>query len=778
MSISDQHQPTIPSAGIVPHPSTTLPAHPQSVYVGAGPYPLEAMDEDGAGWGLLEYWHLLLRHKMTIIASTVAGCLLGVAVGIPMKPVFRALTTVEVLSINEDFMNMKQSNPVSTNDNSYDTSEEETQAKLLQEDVLVGRVASKLNPRPSPKAALAKSGWRSWLHLHEYVEPTEREKLLAKLVKSLKVRNTPRTRVLEVTADSTDPQLAVDFVNGLVREFIQENVDARRNTNQGTRDWLNREIDGARAKLQQAESALQTYTRESGLIFTDENTNVVTEKLQQVQKELSDATVDRIAKQSRFELAKNAPPESLPDVLNDQALRDEQAEMTTLQSQVAQMSAIYAPGYAKLKQAQAQLTTLQAAFAHNRDAIVKRIDNDYTEASRKEKLLADAYNAQAQAVTGEGQKEIQYNILKREAESSRQLYDTILQQTKVAAVASAMRASNVRVVDPAEIPQIPVFPNFKLNAILGTFVGLLTSVALVTIRERADRSLQHPGEVKLWTNLPELGTIPTAAKDRKSLYGRVKAPAILEAGPAETSNGLPAPPERANLIELVTWQRQPSVMAEAFRSALASILFVGENGSRPRVLVFTSAYPSEGKTTVISNMAIVAAELGMKVLLIDADLRRPRIHGIFDVPNERGLSDVLRGQPNEKALQGVIHETKVAGVHVIPSGPPTQAASHLLHSPNFIALLTMARKDYGMIFIDTPPMLQIPDARVAGRLADAVVLVARAGQTTRDALIAAKERFSEDRIRVLGTILNDWNLKLSLNGYGNYRAYEYYTTKN
>jgi polysaccharide biosynthesis transport protein len=537
---------------------------------------------------------------------------------------------------------------------------------------------------------------------------------------------------------------------------------------------LNREIDGARAKLQEAESALQKYTRESGLIFTDETTNVVTEKLEQVQKELSDATVDRIAKQSRFELAKNAPPESLPDVLNDQALRDEQAEMTTQQAQVAQMSAIYAPGYAKLKQAQAQLAALQATFAQNREAIVKRIDNDFHEASRKEKLLVDAYNAQALAVTGEGQKEIQYNILKREVESSRQLYDAILQQTKVASVAAAMRASNVRVVDPADIPDKPVFPNFPLQAALGLLVGLFSSAALVTIRERANRTLQHPGEAKLWTNLPELGTIPTADLERKSFfYGRPKAVAIV-AGQPETTNGLPAPPERASLIELVTWQRQPSVMAEAFRSALASILFIGENGSRPRVLVFSSAYPSDGKTTVVSNLAIAAAELGTKVLIIDADMRRPRIHGIFDVPNSRGLSDVLRGAFTEQSLEGLIQETKVARLHVLPSGPPTQAASHLLHSPNFAALLTLLRQEYGMIFIDTPPMLQIPDGRVAGRLADAVVLVTRAGVTTRDALIAAKERFAEDRIRVLGSILNDWNLKKTLNG-GHYGLYSNYS---
>jgi len=773
----------------------------QPYYVVGAPYGFEAPEEDDSGAGLLDYWRMLRRHKLAILLSAAAGLALGFAVGIPMKPVYRAHASIEVLNINDDFMNMRQTNPVTTNEYSYDTSEEQTQAKLLESSALLDRVYAKLDPKFSPKpakAAMATSGWRSWLHLPQPIAPTAREKLLNKAANSLKIRAIPRTRVLEVSADSTDPDFAALFANTLVEQFVQQNIEARLNTTQRTSDWLGREIEDARTRLRHSEDALQDYARSSGLIFTDENTNVATEKLQQVQQELSAATADRIAKQSRFELARNSPPDSLADVLNDTGLRETEAKINDVRRQIADLSAVYSPEFSKVKRAEAELASLQEAFERNRADILKRIENDYSEATRKEKLLAGAYDAQTREVSGQDEKAVQYNILKREVDSNRQLYDTMLQQMKQASIASALRASNIRVVDPAEMPDRPVFPNFKLNSALGLFAGLFMSVAFVTIRDRADRTLQQPGEIKLWTDLPELGTIPSSSVKAGKYYYR------LTEHQASTNGGFDAVTQRASAkrrsrstteprtaategsrsvdkrkpaqsVELITWQQKPSLIAEAFRSALTSILFVGENGSRPRVLAFTSSNASDGKTTVVSNLAIAAAEIRHKVLVIDADLRRPRMHQIFDLPNERGLSDLLRDDFSDKTLKGLIQQTEVPGLQVLTGGVPTHAAANLLYSPHLAALIRKFKDQYDMVLIDTPPMLQMTDARIIGRVADAVVLVARAGQTTRDAMIAAKERLGEDRVRVLGSVLNDWDPKKAAGGYygyprGNYCA--------
>ena len=239
-------------------------------------------------------------------------------------------------------------------------------------------------------------------------------------------------------------------------------------------------------------------------------------------------------------------------------------------------------------------------------------------------------------------------------------------------------------------------------------------------------------------------------------------------------------------VELITVQKKRSLAAEAFRVVLTSILFSGENGKRPRVLVMTSAGPGEGKTTVTSNLAIALAEIRRKTLLIDADMRKPRQHSIFDLPNERGLSTLLQEpELTDEALAGMVQESPVPNLYILPSGPSTSAAASLLHSPIMPQLLKRLSKEFDMVLIDTAPMLQMPDARVVGRMADAVVLVTRSGHTTRDAAVAASERLTEDGTRVLGTILNDWNPKKSpngyygySNGYGYYRGYskQYYTT--
>jgi capsular exopolysaccharide synthesis family protein len=742
------------------------------------PYGLENEDDDSDG-GLIEYWRIIRRNSRSIITTALAGLTLGFLIGVPMKPVFRAKTSLEVLTINEDFMNMKQANPTTTSDYNSDISEEATQASLLESSSLLSRVTEKLGgtPHPTGQFQVSSGGWRKWMHLPSLAGASTRDSLLSSAAASLKVRPTARTRLLEVTIDSSDPRLAMDFANTLTQEFMSQNMEARWNTTQRTSEWLRRELEDARDKLRHSEDALQTYARGSGLIFTDESTNVATEKLQQVQQALSAATSDRIGKQSRFELAQNSPSDQLADVLNDPALRETQSKITDLKRQIADLSAVFNPEYIKIQRLNAELESLQSSFDRSRILILGMITTDYEGALRKEKLLAAAYDLQAHEVSGQDEKAIQYNILKRDVDSNRQLYDTMLQQMKQASIASAMRASNVRVVDPAELPSKPVSPNFLLNSAVGFLSGMFLSVALVGIKERADRTVHQPGDIKTWLELLELGTIPSASIETRGHRIKRGDPQLIATGRLSAHDTATNPYSRnqgdTGAVELITFQKKPSLIAEAFRSTLTSILFVGENGNRPRVLVFTSANPADGKTTVASNVAIAAAEIRCRVLVIDADLRRPRMHNVFDVSNEHGLTDVLQGNLDESMLKGLIKKTSVPDLHVLPAGPATQAVAHLLYSPNFASLLSKFREEYDMILIDTPPMLQMTDARVVGRIADAVILVARSGQTTRDALSAARERLHEDRTRILGTVLNDWNPKRAPRGYYGYYRGDY-----
>ena len=671
----------------------------------------------------------------------LGGLILGLLAGIPMKAVYRARTSLEVLTFNDDFMNSRQTNPVSPSGNSSEASAEENQAKLLQSNNLLQRVSRKLGgpAETTTPQAEAESGWRSWLHLAAPIVLTERERLVVKARENLKVQVTPHTHLIEATVESSDRRLAAAFANTLADEFVQESMEARWHTSQRTGEWLQSEIEDARTKLRKAEDALQNYARQSGLIFADNDSNVATQKLQEMQRALWSAATDRIAKQSRFELAKTSPPDAFVELVNDDpGLRDMNTKMNDLRREIAVLTAsVYTPKYSKVKEAQAELAILQTAFENDRADILRKIDRDYREATRREALLEAAYNMQVREVSGQSEKTIQYNILKRDVESSRQLYDNMLQQMKQAAIAAAVHVSNVRVVDQADVPNKPIFPDVRINSAIGFLLGTFASVFTVIIRDQTDHSFRQPEDINLLTDLPVLGSIPAAAVALK-LQNRHRA------NSASSSAVVALPPTS-------------SLTAEAFRSTLASILFLAQKSRDVRVLVFTSANVADGKTTTVSNLAIAATEIHKRILIIDADLRRPRIHEVFDLPNDCGLSDLLTQELTDERMLGFIQRTATPGLDVLPAGRPTESAAHLLYSPALSALLRQVRTTYDFVLIDTPPMLHMPDARVVGAIADAVILIVRASQTNHSTLAAAQNRFLQDETKVLGAILNGWD---------------------
>jgi capsular exopolysaccharide synthesis family protein len=370
---------------------------------------------------------------------------------------------------------------------------------------------------------------------------------------------------------------------------------------------------------------------------------------------------------------------------------------------------------------------------------------------RREALLSREYDQQSHEVAGQDERTVQYNILKREVDGNRQLYDTMLQQMKQASVAVALHASNVRMIAPAYVERQPVSPNVTVNATLGLLVGLFGSIAYIFARENSNRTLRHPGELKLWTALPELGSIPR-------YLDRPRRP-LLGMGGASNGTGHKVP-------------EVPMPVNEAFHAALTSILMTADtrNGGG-RVLVFTSAEPSDGKTSVVSNVAIAAARIGKKVLLIDADLRRPRVHELFALQKEAGLADLISADGAKTATEfaDVVQATAVPGLSVLTAGTSDLAVVHRFYSAAFANLMLDCKQEYDLVLLDTPPALQISDARIIARHADGVVLVARAEQTSRDAFLAVRDRFIEDSTRVLGCILNAWDPKHSAH------VYPYYT---
>jgi len=330
----------------------------------------------------------------------------------------------------------------------------------------------------------------------------------------------------------------------------------------------------------------------------------------------------------------------------------------------------------------------------------------------------------------------------------------MLQNVQEASMTSALRASNIRVVDSAEPPTLPYKPNVILNSVLGLLAGTFFGIVFAVAQERADRTIHGPGDTTIYLDVPELGAIPSVRAGTGRVFGYLQNGKQLEN--KKSQSGGPWQ------VELITSNKKLSPLADAFRATLTSILYSGENGNRPRIIVITSANPGEGKTTVASNLALALAEIGpsvlrQSVLLIDGDLRRPRLHDIFGVSNKWGLSDLLEGKTPPDGSEGTVFKTGFRNLFLLPSGSPASNISGLLHSPRAVGFFNRVRKEFHTVIIDAPPMLNLPDARVLGRLADGVVLVVRSADTMWYAAVAAKQRLTEDGTRVLGTILNQWD---------------------
>jgi capsular exopolysaccharide synthesis family protein len=727
--------------------------------------------------GVLEYWQMVRRHKVAVFVISTLGAIAGFLYTLPQPRIYQAHTTIEVQGLNEDFLGLHNVSPtVSPTSNYYPDFDIQTQVKIMQSESLAKSVVADLEKGKPPEDMRPPDRLTAWKKALKIDPPSQDElwKLaIGTAAGSVRVRASGTNRIVEITCDSTQPQVAASFANTLTKEFIEQNLEARWKSTEYTGEWLTRQLQDIKIKLEKADEELNAYARSSGLTFTDEKTSVEEDKLRSLQKDLLQAQSDRVSKESKYEMAASSPPEALPDVLDDSALRDDETNLTELRRKFAELRVALTPQNPEVKRVQAQITLMEATVKQERANILTRIKNEYEAAQHREKLMTASYLAEVKLVADQSEKTTHYGILKREVDSTRSLYETMLQRMKEASVASALRASNIRVVDPADPPSIPYKPNVLRYITMGLLAGICLGVSLVVLRERADRTLHDPGDIAYYLHLPELGVVPTAnieltPRGFKTSRSPQAKGAVLDL------NGQPAIAEEIldDRVELITWVRKKSLISESFRTTLTSILFSGHNGSRPRVIVLTSASPKEGKTTVVANLAIALAEINHKVLIVDADLRRPRMHNVFGVKNDNnGLSELLlKQEPLDQAeLHAAVRATHIPNLYVLPAGRSRFNAASLLHSERLPELLGGLRGQFDTIMIDTPPMVNIPDARVMARLADGVILILRSAHTTRDAALLAKQRFLDDGIEVMGTILNSWNPNTP--GYGYYRNY-------
>ena len=695
--------------------------------------------------GLPEILHMLARHKFTLLGAALLGLLLGGASSLLMQPRYQARVAMQIQNPNADFLGARSVNSVAdvSAADSGNLTDIATEIKIMESDQLLDRVIATL--RRSGKATSLETSAQHLSLLARVMHrvPAEGDGFAYRLRElarpNLSVKQVGPTRAVEVVYTASDPVFAAQFANTFAAEYMEMSDEFRKARSLHTEFSLSKQLDEVRVRLKASQDALQRYAESSGLLFVSglhsaaELGDISESKLVQLQGALSQAHADRVQAQSHYDVARTANPDSVGDVLNDPRLRELNEKLADLKRQRADLATTYTEENDKVRRVVAQIEPLQSEFNHQRQSVLSHIEEDYNMAKRREALLKSSYNAQVYVVEGKEGQGIQYSVLKQEVDSNQKLYESVLEQVKRVGISSAVRSDNVEIYDVARPPATPTSPRPLLLAAAGMISGFLVTALILIFTDKSGSTLYEPGQLTGSLHLRELGVIPGS-----------RTPRLLGRGGKESGR-----------IEISTWSKTNQGADEAYRGLLTSILYANADGCpAPKTIVITSVNEGEGKTTTLCNLGVAMAELNQRVLLVDADLRRPRLHQVFGVPGRRGLSDLLHAGVHAEAVD-LVQTTFVPNLSILPAGSANQNPAALFHSGGLDTLLALLGEHFDVILVDSAPCLLTVDARILSRHTDAVMLIVRAGYTTWDEVETAARIFVADGARVLGAVLND-----------------------
>ena len=713
-------------------------------------------DQDEGG---INVGQLLRKYWLLLLFLLILGGAAGFASVVLSSPLYNARLLLEVQGTTGVFS--KSGLAETANSDASDVGIQ-TQISILRSGTFLRKGAERMGQDNVP---LAPTGRDLFSRLRQRIRPATQDPIesasqgLQVAMGSFNATAVNHTRLILLTCDSTSPDVAAQFLNSMANEFMDDSMRSRMTASQRTGEWLAGSIEDTKAKMEDAEEHLREFVQASGNIFAGQDATLEDTKLANLKGDLAKIQADRIGKQTKYELTLNYKdqPEGLAEILNDGVLRGYEGQIQSLKREKAALETKYTPKHEKVRQVDAQLATLEKAYQNEIRNVITRIKSDYEAALSQEKLLTSDYNRQAQRVGSQAAKSAQYVALRREAETLHQVYQSLLMQQSEAGLSSSVPVNPIRVVEAAMPPGLPYKPRPILNISFGCLLGLVVAGGLSFLRERMDHSIRVPGASRRLFNIPELGVIPNLGANGNG-PGKWRSLAGAKALRLNGANG--ASDASATVV---TWQSGPSSITESFRGTLASILRNQASGKPQKTILITSPGPSEGKTTVIQNLGIALAETGRRVLLVDADFRRPHLHRKFGLPAEWGLKNLLA---EELPLNGYTPDrlgvdTGFPGLSLLTNGSGTDNAnvSRALYSPRLREIFENLAGRYDMVLVDAPPILHVADARIIAPLADALILVLRCGVTDRASAMEAYQRIQEDGLALLGTVLTDYDLR-------------------
>jgi polysaccharide biosynthesis transport protein len=683
-----------------------------------GTFPGSVLDEDVVG----RIVRFIKKRAWLVCAALLLGLLGGVLTNRLLGKLYTAQSTIEVQT--QDARSQFRLEQVQDLGAIEDASEKlDTEIEILKSRNLALETIQALHLESNPDFLPLVNG-----HPYDLSQPDIRHSLISVFSEGLAVSRLGHTSIIRIAITSKQPYLATLIANTLVDRYIERSFHESYTATYKVSTWLDSKLSTMKANLEKSQARILQLRRDLGLYGLDPNHSIIAANLEELNKQYADAQVDRLMKEARVQQIQTAPPDVIDAALGglDPNLQALKQRLVQLNSDYAALSQTYGSGYPRVKSLKAQIDLVKQQLNVGETAQLARSQKELDAAKSNEDKLRGAFENQEQEAFGKGEQSIQYELARQDYETNRMLYDGLQQRLQEASIMSGLHSTAIHVVDNADTPVYPSRPRSRVNLALGAGLGLILGISLAVIFEAMDTNLKTIGEIEQGLQLPLLAAIPSVDAEHL-LPAKFREHAVTRGGSA--------------------WSK----IAESLRGMRTSIL-LSSPGSPPKVIMIASTRPAEGKSSVAALTAITFALNGAKILLIDADLRRPAIHMRFKVGKGLGLSSVLSGKAS-------LHEAVAAwpdlpNLHLLSSGPVPPLPSELLGSRQMEDLLKQTRQEYDFVIMDTPPVLAVTDASILGRLADAIILILRFGSAKKQVVLRCLDLLERSGSHVLGVAVN------------------------
>lgn len=760
--------------------------------------------EEGIHWRLHDYWRSARKHIWLILGILLLVTTLASIYTARQPDIFEARAQVQVDTENTNpALGAFKSNNIIVNSSYTDPIYFNTQIQILTSAGLLGRVIRTLDLENNqaflrPKSAQNGSTWESVKRMvgfggsnqdaaksdgienaplttnfapatsrDDLVEVNRLAPLVGMLQGGLSVKQVTDTRLIELRYRHQDPQVASKIVNAVSDAFVLSNLERRTETSATAGDFLQRRIAELQVEIRRGEEQLLNYAKDHQILSLDESQNTVVERLAGLNRQLMDAEKERTEAEAKYRASKdNTRAEAQAAESTSKQTGEAENKLAELRQKRAQLLVSYTEKYPEVKEIDQQIAVLEKQMKETStratNVVVTNLETRYLEAKSKEDTLRNSFNRQRGETLTQNEAAVNYRIFQQEVQTNKVLLDGLLQRSKENDVVLAGTPNNIHVVDYSPVPKGPVGPRRMQSLALAMLISLVFGVALARYLDYLDDSIHSADDVEKTLRLPALAVIPAMG----SLSRRRLGSSNLS---LQKVNG-----NAASRLLLDINSRTP--LAEAYKQLRTSVLLSSAGGA-PKTLLVTSSQPAEGKTTTVINTAMSLAQTGATVLVIDADMRRPRVHDILETDNSRGLSTILASKMTEAEMLALVEQHETSGLYILPSGPIPPNPAELTGSDQMRRLLAVLEANFDHIVIDSPPVSSFTDGVLISTMVDGVLLVVHGGRSSRNVVRRARQVLQEVGAKIFGVVLNNVTLSTKDSYYKYYyNHYNYYKT--